>query len=241
MCPPAAEQPSTRAIWLLCLAPPLLFFLIVVGASIAIGARSGGDPEAIERKVTDATATLLVILQVLMAGLIALYLRACAEPRPRLLRTTALKGIAGQALAVGAAVGLTLGLLYVGTLAGVMESLQRSLGDYVPPGSVLNTLGALRVPFLIANVLLAPAVEETLYRGIIQPQLTSRFGPWKGLIFTCAAFGLLHWAGGVWYIVLTGVVAGDAFGALRLIRYGLPGSFCAHLAVNVVESIAVLS
>jgi membrane protease YdiL (CAAX protease family) len=54
-------------------------------------------------------------------------------------------------------------------------------------------------------------------------------------VVSCIVFGLLHWTGGVWYMALTGVVAGGAFAALALWRGGLAAPFGAHLTLNVIE------
>jgi hypothetical protein len=49
------------------------------------------------------------------------------------------------------------------------------------------------------------------------------------------AFGVLHWTGGLWYMVLTGLVAGGSFTALALWRGGLVAPFAAHLTLNMIE------
>jgi len=96
-------------------------------------------------------------------------------------------------------------------------------------------LGAALVPFFLANVLLAPFVEESLYRGYALDRLRQRYGLALAVVITCALFGLLHWAGGFWYILLTGFVAGGLFAGLRLWRRTLIAPFAAHLALNVLE------
>ncbi len=60
---------------------------------------------------------------------------------------------------VGAAVGVGLAAVYFGGLDRGVEWAQTHVGDYVPAGStaVLGTGGAA---FVVANVVLAPLVEE---------------------------------------------------------------------------------
>ncbi len=80
-----------------------------------------------------------------------------------------------------------------------------------------------------------PFVEESLYRGYAFGRLQERYGVPLAVIISCTFFGLLHWAGGFWYILLTGVVAGGLFAALRLWRGTLIAPFAAHLALNILE------
>jgi len=137
--------------------------------------------------------------------------------------------------AFGMLAGGVLALSYVAVLSPVLTALQRSVGDYVPPGSVLPTVSSSIGVFFIANVLLAPAVEETLYRGYAIPVLTRSLGTPRAVVLSCALFGLLHWAGGVWYMLLVGGVAGGVFAGLFLWRGGLLAPFVAHLTLNSIE------
>jgi membrane protease YdiL (CAAX protease family) len=88
-------------------------------------------------------------------------------------------------------------------------------------------------------VLLAPFVEESLYRGYAFATLRQRYGLPATFIILALSFGLLHWAGGVWYILLTGLVAGSLFTGLRVWRHSLLAAFAAHLALNLVEFLFV--
>jgi hypothetical protein len=89
----------------------------------------------------------------------------------------------------------------------------------------------------VANVLLAPFFEESLYRGYAQDRLQRRYGLPIAIVISCTLFGLLQWAGGLWYIVLTGIVAGGLFVGLRVWRRTLVAPFAAHLVLNILEFI----
>ena len=91
------------------------------------------------------------------------------------------------------------------------------------------------MPFFLANVLLAPFVEESLYRGYPLQRLKERYSLALAVIISCTFFGLLHWAGGIWYILLTDFVAGGLFAGLRVWWRTLIAPFAAHLALNVLE------
>jgi membrane protease YdiL (CAAX protease family) len=125
--------------------------------------------------------------------------------------------------------------LYLYWLAPLLETLQSTIGDFVPPGAVLPTVSSSIGLFFIANVLMAPLVEETLYRGIAIPLLSNHLGVFWAVVLSCVFFGLLHWAGGLWYMLLTGVVAGGAFAGLYYWRGGVLAPFAAHLALNLIE------
>ncbi|MDZ7869384.1 MAG: CPBP family intramembrane glutamic endopeptidase [Rheinheimera sp.] len=86
--------------------------------------------------------------------------------------------------------------------------------------------------FFIANVLLAPLVEETIYRGYALPLITTHVGVTWAVVITCIFFGLLHWSGGLWYMLLTGAVAGGAFAGPALWRGGILAPFAAQLGVE---------
>ena len=122
-------------------------------------------------------------------------------------------------------------------IAPALTWVQSRLGDYVPAGSVLPTVSGSIVPFFIADVLLAPFVEESIYRGWAASRLLLRFGALPAGLIVCTAFGLLHWAGGLWYMLLVGFVAGGAFIALRVLRGNLIAPFAAHESLNIVETL----
>ena len=130
-------------------------------------------------------------------------------------------------------------LLYLFLISPLMTAVQRSIGDYVPAGELLTSLGAALIPFFLANVVLAPFVEENIYRGYALTRLFRRFSKPVAILISCAFFGLLHWAGGFWYILLTGALAGGLFAGLFTARRNLIASYAAHLSLNVVEFLFV--
>lgn len=230
---------SLRRTWTLLVLPPIIFLLVIIAASVYFGVLSQGDAQAIADNTQSATPYLLVIVQ-----LILLWQVFRALKKDTLTwRDAGWSLQPGQSLAreilLGAGIGVFLGVLYVTVLSPLHTWLQTTFGDYVPPESLLTSLGSVVLPFFIANVLLAPFVEEALYRGYTLPRLVTRFGPGVGIGINCLFFGLLHWAGGFWYILLTGIVAGGAFAALYQWRRTVLTPFAAHLALNIVEFLFV--
>jgi membrane protease YdiL (CAAX protease family) len=226
-------------VWLVVLAGPALFFLGIVLASIYYGIATQGDATAIPALVAASTSYQLVVIQILLFFILRWAMRGDGLA----WQDIGWRTIAGQRiwreLVVGVVPGALLGLFYVFVLSPWMSSVQQSLGDYVPAGQLLPVLGSSVLPFFIANVVLAPFVEENIYRGYAMTRWTSRYNQPLAILLSCAFFGLLHWAGGLWYMLLTGFVAGGLFAGLYTGRRNMIAPYAAHLALNVVEFIFV--
>jgi len=121
----------------------------------------------------------------------------------------------------------------------MLTALQQ-IWDYVPAGDLIPTLGSAIIPFTIANVLFAPFVEESIYRGYGLTRLTGKLSQPIAIVLSCFFFGILHWTGGFWYVLLTGIVAGGFFAWLRIARKNIIAPFAAHLALNIVETIFIV-
>ena len=221
--------------------PAIFFFMVMAIASTYFSVSTGGDAQAIEQRVLANLPTLLLALQVVMLMLLLWIVRRDGLSFSQLGWRCSLdrRGLADAG--IGVVVGTALGLLYIWQLSALIEQAQRTLGDYVPPGEILPTLGGRLVPFFIANVVFAPFVEETLYRGYAIPALGRYVNTLASVAIACVFFGLLHWAGGLWYILATGVIVGGVQGALFLWRGTLIAAFMAHLSLNTVEFIYVAS
>lgn len=220
---------ALRRLALLLVAGPMLF--LVAFATLSAAFNFAGVPaDRIEARVValvpHALLFVLMCLGIGMVGMRAEVRRAWQLP---------VGAVLGADVAIGALSGVVLAVAYFSWLAPQVNRLQGTWGDYVPAGSILPTLTSNLAAFFIANVLLAPLIEETLYRGLALRILGDRFGTWVAGLLSCTAFGLLHWAGGIWYMLLTGAVAGGCFTALYLWRRGLVAPVSAHLSLNLIE------
>jgi hypothetical protein len=216
-------------IWLLLAAGPALFLFAFALVSIAFG-MAGAASDQIEAKVVSLVPHVLSFVLVCLGVGTA---RMKTEVR-RLWQVSPDTRVLVDAV-IGALCGTCLAGAYFLWLAPLMELLQASVGDFVPSGSVGRTLAGSMGAFFVANVALAPVVEETLYRGIGLPVLADRLGTAAGLAISCLAFGLLHWTGGLWYMLLTGLIAGGSFAGLYLWRGGIVAPFTAHLVLDLIE------
>ena len=217
--------------WLLLLAGPILLLVAIVGVSVLLGLR-GMDAMVIAERVAFFMPQILLGMLVGLGFLMLLLPLGFIWSLPNAVKTL------GD-LVIGGWVGAFLAFSYLYWMNPAVEVLQRTVGDYVPPGSVLPAMSGSIGVFFIANVVLAPLIEETLYRGYAIVHLTAHLGLVWALTLSCLFFGLLHWPGGIWYMLLTGVVAGGAFSGLFLWRDGIWAPFAAHLTLNVIEFVYV--
>ncbi len=96
--------------------------------------------------------------------------------------------------------------------------------------------------FIGMAVLIAPLVEETLFRGYLYPLFARSFGVWPGILLTGLLFGLMHGAqlGWTWSLVSVLVTVGIIFTIVRSKTGSVFASFMMHLGYNSLISIAAL-
>jgi membrane protease YdiL (CAAX protease family) len=168
-----------------------------------------------------------LVFYVVLGALVAWYV---TSRRVRLV--WARRGIA-DALMLGLPVGLALGTVAVG-----LNSLAhgRLAGDpnaemWVGGGGVLR----LGLTLIVASVL-APLVEETLFRGVCAGSVLAK-GPAPALLVSAAAFA-------IWHMNLTSLryysLMGLLLGGLWLKR-GLVASLAAHAVFNGMLTIAAIA
>lgn len=232
-----SEASKKNRFWFLLWFPPVLFLLVIVVFSIYFGAQAGGDANIIAEKTAAATPYILLTVQLLLLGIQFTVFRRQGLTLRDLGWQAGEGKEAWKELALGAAIGAPLGVVWIFVIEPILSTLQSTVGDYVPAGSLFPALGATIIPFAIANVLLAPFVEENIYRGYGIARLLPRFGVRVTIILLSLFFGLLHWSGGFWYILITAFIVGVPFAILRLRRGNILVPFGAHLALNFVETL----
>jgi len=196
--------------------------------------------EAIPEMVASSTPYQLVAVQVLLLLILMKSMKRDGLTWKDIGWKTAEGQRTSREVLFGGGLGVALGMLYIFVLSPILTALQQ-IWDYVPAGELLATLGASIIPFAIADVFLAPFVEEGIYRGYGLTRLLGRFSKPVAIILSCFFFGILHWTGGFWYILLTGIVAGGLFAWLYVTRRNIIAPFAAHLALNIVETISIIT
>jgi CAAX protease family protein len=95
---------------------------------------------------------------------------------------------------------------------------------------------------VLMAVLLAPVVEETIFRGYIYPLVARTFGISTGIAATGILFGLLHapqlWGG--WVQIGLLIFVGIVFTYVRAVTRTVLGSYLLHVSYNSFISIAFL-
>jgi uncharacterized protein len=232
-------QKFSRVWWAL-LAGPLLFLLGILIMSVYYGAVSQGQNVApIPELVAASTPYQLVVIQLVLLLIVSRAMKLDGLSWKAIGWKIADGQRTSREILLGSGLGVVLGLLYIFALSPALTALQ-NVWDYVPAGELFTTLGASIVPFVIANVLLAPFIEESIYRGYGLTRLSGKYSQPVAIVLACFFFGFLHWTGGFWYILLTGFVAGGLFAWLRTARKNLIAPLAAHLALNIVETIFVV-
>jgi membrane protease YdiL (CAAX protease family) len=94
--------------------------------------------------------------------------------------------------------------------------------------------------FIAMAVLIAPVIEETIFRGYIYPVIARRFGVAAGVIGTGVLFGLLHapqlWGG--WGQIVLLVIVGIVFTYARAVTGTVVASYLLHVSYNSLVSLA---
>lgn len=141
---------------------------------------------------------------------------------------------AGFALQIGVAL-LTFPIIY---LVFGDDPPQQGVSDVA--GSATSTAEQLLT--LISLAVLAPIVEEIIYRGILLAAIRRRFGPWPSILISAAIFGGIHAVldfnaiAAVPGLFLLGVVL--AWVALRRGNLSLP--IALHSGVNLLAGIFIV-
>jgi len=101
-----------------------------------------------------------------------------------------------------------------------------------------NRLTALLI--MLMAVLMAPLVEETIFRGFIYPVVARSFGRGVGIVATGTLFGLLHasqlWGG--WTQIALLVFVGIVLTYARAVKGTVVASYLLHLSYNFFVSLA---
>jgi membrane protease YdiL (CAAX protease family) len=92
--------------------------------------------------------------------------------------------------------------------------------------------------FMAMAVLVAPLVEETLFRGYLYPLFARSFGIGPGIVVTGVLFGLMHGAqlGWTWGLVTVLIIVGIVFTIVRARTGTVFASYLMHLGYNSLIS-----
>lgn len=96
--------------------------------------------------------------------------------------------------------------------------------------------------FMAMAVLIAPLVEETVFRGYLYPLLAKSFGVATSVIVTGVLFGLMHGAqlGWTWGLVSVLILVGVIFTFVRARTGSVFASFLLHLGYNSMIALVTI-
>lgn len=140
------------------------------------------------------------------------------------------KGTIAGAVALGAGIALFMGF-------GI--ELVFPTGDQVegPLIQAASAPGWQRILFVILAVVLAPVVEEFLFRGVMFTGMARSWGTWPAAIVVTVLFGILHLfdVGGYYPALLMVTIAGFAMVLLRIRTGSMLPSIAMHAAYNGIQ------
>lgn len=215
----------------------------VVGLLITLALRLAGVSSALVRKSPDAMSVIAVEAQVILdLGLLA-YLAAQMRLRFHLpfWRTIGWRPIETRSSPRTLPyLALALGGFLLAAIVAFAEAL-------FPPKHPLPIQAMTQNPhaallFMLTAVLVAPVVEETVFRGYLYPVAARSFGVGPSVVITGTLFGLLHAAqlwGGWWQITLL-VMVGIVFTIVRAATRTVVASYVLHASYNALPVIVAL-
>ena len=113
--------------------------------------------------------------------------------------------------------------------------------DNMPIQEILKNRNSAMLLMAMA-VLIAPLVEETVFRGYLYPLFAKTFGILPAIVVTGVLFGLMHGAqlGWTWGIVVLLILVGIVFTMARAYTGTVLASFLLHLGYNSMIAAATI-
>ena len=214
-------------VWLMAAVPPAIVAILV----------SGEDAEATLTSIPFLFATLLV--QAIVTILTAVMLARAAGSRfgPSIGFRFEISDLVGILLGVALQIGVALILAPIALLTDAEEADQ-AVGDLIGTGE-----GTTEITLIVLSVaVLAPLVEEILFRGVLVQWLLSKVSKVWVILISGVAFGLAHFLPepSAWLpsigLVLVGIVLGWL--AVRQQRIGM--AVTTHAGVNLLAVLLIL-
>jgi membrane protease YdiL (CAAX protease family) len=199
----------------------------------------GDGSERIHLACLGATAIF-----VFLVGGVVFFRDALMLARP-ILRDTTDTGAAWvlgslKRIAQGFTLGVCIGGFYL-TLAPILLPTKTSQAG--PLSSMAATSGLPQIEWLVCALLLAPPIEELLFRGILFAGFNRSFGTFRAALLTTGIFSLLHIPQTIFYPPSFIAVVAMAFAALwvRLRCRAIGPAIGVHFGYNAVLALAVIA
>lgn len=151
--------------------------------SIVLMLGGGGDPDVLLEYVYGKTTEITLISGLLTLAVLVIFNLARKKPLGEALT---IRRVLGEQLASAAALTPPLYLIVIVVLAMLPAAW---LEGYVEASSSLSDVSAVA---FISTVLVAPLVEEVVFRGLIQSRLSRVMPGWLAVLLSAGIFGLCH-------------------------------------------------
>jgi membrane protease YdiL (CAAX protease family) len=164
------------------------------------------------------------------------YLRFEAPEAP--LARVGLVRSGPKAILAGAAIGVAIALFFMLVVQGLFPPGEDARG---PLEVAASAPGWPRIVFVLIAVVLAPVIEEFLFRGVMFTGMSRSWGPVKAGLVVTLLFGLLHVfdVAGYWPSLGVVTLAGLAMLLMRLKTGSLLPSIALHTSFNLVQVLAL--
>lgn len=164
-------------VWLLAAVPPAIVAILV----------SGGDAEETLSSIPFLFATLLVQAIATIVAAVLIARAAGGRFGPSIGFRFEISDLVGILLGVALQIGVAIVLAPIALLTDTEET-EQAVGDLIGTGE-----GVTEVTLIVLSVaVLAPLVEEILFRGVLIQWLLSKVNKVWVILFSGVAFGLAH-------------------------------------------------
>lgn len=206
---------------------------VMLPAVVAVGVQtavSGGlvKEDVVYQLLIDNTMTFSLISGVLTLMVILIFYRICGK-RPS--EALWIRRVPAPTLWEGAALAPGLYLVVTLVLAALPEAWMES---YSEASAGLDAGGVLGV---LAVAVVAPVVEELIFRGLIMTRLSRAMPGWLAILLSAAIFGACH-GHPVWFCYA--FVLGALFGLMDWKAGSIWPSILGHVAFNAIGQIITL-
>lgn len=192
---------------------------------IGVMAALGGDVEELYDQLMASAMTYTMISGLLTIAIVIAVYRLRRKPMAEALW---LRGVDGPTLLTGAALAPALYLIVGGALSLLPEAWLESYNEASAGIDSGTPTGVLAV------ALVAPVVEELIFRGLMLNRLSRVMPGWLAVALSAATFGVCH-GHPVWFAYT--FVIGAFFGFLDLRANSILPSILGHIAFNAISQI----
>jgi len=220
-----------------------IFGTLLLGIVLVIGFHLLGASREQAQKIFSERTSVSVLLQIALDFALLGFLAAQVRLKfhAPFWRTIGWRPLESGGKSRGRAVLL---LILAGLVLDVVVTLASAIS---PPKQELPIEALFRdtrtaLLFMLVAVVVAPVIEETIFRGYIYPVVARSWGVPAGVLVTGVLFGGLHapqlWGG--WAQIAALVIVGVALTLVRAATRTVFASFIVHTSYNSFQVLAIL-